>query len=571
MKKNKKYFEPLLYTGIFFLGLLLRLCRLGSLPLTDYEATWAFQAFSIAQRSAVVVGSQASYVGLTSLSFYLLDSSRFVARFWPAIMGSLIVLLPYIWREKIGKWPALTLAFCLAIDPAMLCAARQTGGPIFALIGLITGLSLLYYKKPAMAGVSLALALMGGESFWMGALILGTTWGLSVLLNIHPFSGEDQQKTGTEEPSLKSGIPWKVLAYFAGTLIIVGSSFFLYPAGLSGILAGFPEFIKRFYSSSGAAFWQPLLALFTYQFLPLVLGLWAGIKAWFVKDDLGRVLSVWFLIAVIFVLIQPGRQVIDLVWAIIPLWVLTARHIVGNVKWFEESRIVQLAVILFTVVMFVFIAMNLKSLADPALQQGDALKYTIAVAAGVCLLIITVILIGLGWRFDVALHGFMIGFGVFLLVYMISFSLSSLGMKSGQRAELWRRGRNIPLNDLMVNTIEDLSNLSIGESHAADIIVTGLNTSDLAWGLRRFENVEFMTYIPAERQPMFVITELEDMPELSASYRGQDFLYYQWPAWEQMKLVDTLRWVVNRQVVFYESNILLWARGDIFPGGQTNK
>ncbi|MFH1445995.1 MAG: hypothetical protein ABIG43_01105 [Chloroflexota bacterium] len=566
MEKTKKHLEPLLYISIFLLGLFLRLCRVGSLPLTDYEARWAFQAFSIAQRNTVRVGSQASYVGLTSLSFYLLDSSRFIARFWPAIVGSLIVLIPYIWQEKIGKWPALILAFCLAIDPAMLVAARQTGSPIFALIGLIAGLSLLYHKKPALAGVSLALAFMGGESFWLGALIFGITWGLSVLLNIRPFSGEDQQITSTKEPSLKTGITWKGLAYFAGTLIIVGSSFFLYPAGLSGMLAGFPEFIKGFYSSSGTAFWQPLLALFTYQFLPLVLGLWAGIKAWFVKDDLGCVLIVWFLIAVIFVLIQPGRQVIDLVWAVIPLWVLTARHSVGNVKWFEESKTVQLAVILFTVVMFVFIAMNLRSLADPALQQGDALKYTIAVAAGGCLLIITIILIGLGWRFDVALHGFMIGFSVFLLVNMVSFSLSSLGTKSGQGAELWRRGRDIPLIDLMVNTIEDLSDLSIGEAHAADIVATDVNTSDLAWGLRRFENVEFITYIPVERQPMFVITELEDIPELSASYRGQDFLWYQWPAWEQMNLVDTLRWVINRQVIFYESNILLWVRGDIFLG-----
>lgn len=571
MEKTKKHLEPLLYIGIFLLGLFLRFCRVGSLPLTDYEAKWAFQAFSIAQRNTVGVGSQASYVGLTSLSFYLLDSSRFIARFWPAIVGSLIVLIPYMWREKIGKWPALILAFCLAIDPAILFAARQTGSPIFALIGLIAGLSLLYHKKPALAGVSLALAFMGGESFWLGALILGITWGLRILLNIRPFSGEDQQITSTGEPSLKTGILWKVLAYFAGTLIIVGSSFFLYPAGLSGILAGFPEFIKGFYSSSGIAFWQPLLALFTYQFLPLVLGLWAGIKAWFVKDDLGRVLSVWFLIAIIFVLIQPGRQVIDLVWAIIPLWALTARHIVGNVKWFEESKTVQLVVILFTVIMFVFIAMNLRSLADPALQQGNALKYAIAVAAGGCLLSITVILIGLGWRFDVALHGFMIGFSVFLLAYMISFSLNSLGMKSGQSAELWRRGRNIPLNDLMVNTIEDLSNLSMGEPRAADVIVAGVNTSDLAWSLRRFGNVEFMTYIPVGRQPTFAITELEDMPELSASYRGQDFLWYQWPAWEQMNLVDTLRWVINRQVIFNESYFLLWVRGDVFPGEQTNK
>jgi predicted membrane-bound mannosyltransferase len=109
------------YFIAFLLALGLRFIGLGVLPLTDKEASLALQALSLARGENPLLSGQPGYILLTSIPFYLSESTNFLARLIPALAGSLLVFTPYFWRDKLGERAAIIAAFLLAIAPRIDC------------------------------------------------------------------------------------------------------------------------------------------------------------------------------------------------------------------------------------------------------------------------------------------------------------------------------------------------------------------------------------------------------------------------------------------------------------------
>src|SRR5574339_586792 len=129
--------EGWLYWLAFLIALGFRLIQLGASPLTDSEATLALQALHIAQGKAPLLGPQPGYILLTSVLFAIIESTNFMARFIPALTGSLLVFVPSLFREKIKPLPALILAFFFAVDPGLVALSRQASGTILAVTFLL--------------------------------------------------------------------------------------------------------------------------------------------------------------------------------------------------------------------------------------------------------------------------------------------------------------------------------------------------------------------------------------------------------------------------------------------------
>ena len=65
--------------------------------------------------------------------------------------------------------------------------------------------------------------------------------------------------------------------------------------------------------------------------------------------------------------------------------------------------------------------------------------------------------------------------------------------------------------------------------------------------------------------PDFVITPLEDNPELASFYRGQDFTWRSSPLWNNAVTVQSwVRWITLREMPQSGESIILWARDDLF-------
>ena len=103
MNPPRLKYEGWLYGLAFLIALALRLLQLGTAPLTDSEAELAMQAFQIANGTRPLLGPQPAYILLTSVLFLIFESSNFMARFVPALVGSAMVFAPMFFRESSAR------------------------------------------------------------------------------------------------------------------------------------------------------------------------------------------------------------------------------------------------------------------------------------------------------------------------------------------------------------------------------------------------------------------------------------------------------------------------------------
>ena len=176
MKKFEPSLEHALYGLALFFAFGLRFLHLGALPLSDFEADWALQAMQITQGLKPAIGPNPAYVHLTALLFYIFGATNFLARFWPALAGSALVLATWSLRSRLGRLPALILAFGLAIDPGLVAMSHLAGGPMLSIVFLVLSALMWMDNHRAVAGLFAGLALLSGPSVWFGLAGVGLAW-----------------------------------------------------------------------------------------------------------------------------------------------------------------------------------------------------------------------------------------------------------------------------------------------------------------------------------------------------------------------------------------------------------
>jgi hypothetical protein len=182
MKDRRISVEQGVFVLAFLIALFFRSVYLNKITLGDFEANWAFQAYSVSKGLPIGDNSQNLYVVLTSFLFFIFGSTDFMARIIPAVMGSLIVFVPFLLRGKIGKWAAVFCAYGLALDPGLVAISRQAGSPIFSITLLLMSAGFMNGRKMSLAGFTFGLFLLSGQSIWFGILSLaiasGWHWGI---------------------------------------------------------------------------------------------------------------------------------------------------------------------------------------------------------------------------------------------------------------------------------------------------------------------------------------------------------------------------------------------------------
>ncbi len=538
----------------FAAGLLIRLVGLTRVPLSDGEASLALQALDLARGQLPATVTQPAYLSLTALVFFLFGSSDFLARFWPALAGSLLVLAPLLYRRYLSPLAAVILAWLLALDPALVSASRTAGGPAFAAAFLLLSLGFYLQRRPAWAGICAALALLGGPQLWPGLVVL------AVLL-VRASGQVANVETENSQPA-----PFEfrtALVAFVLALLAAGTLFFRYPAVLSGIPSSVVAYLRGWTAPSGVPFWLPLFALFFYELLFLLGGL-IGL----VQDGVRRSLSLpglAALLAVLLVVIYPARQVYDLVWVTIPLAFLTARVLA---RWLipEEIALFPIAAeALLTVVLLGFAWLNLSALANPTIDDTTLLAAKLWSAVG--LLLITSVLMVWGWSLAVMRTGLTYGLTLLLVLFTLSGAVNAAGLGRNPQAEMWPGAQPVMDEDLLRQTVGDLALWTRGDRSVIDVSVVGIDSPSLRWALRDVRQLSFVNYLPQTTQPAIVITPDQQTINISNSYRGQDFVWTRGPAWTVFLDAEWLRWFMQRQSPTEKTTLILWARTDLFPGG----
>lgn len=597
MTKRSITFEHLLYFLAFLLAAGLRFLNLGSAGLSELEAGWAMQALRVARGEPLAAAplAQPAYIFLTGLTFTVLPATDALARFWPALSGSLLVLLPLFFRSALGRTAALICAFGLALDPGLVAGARTAGGPLMAASFALLALGFWRERQTVLAGLLAGLAVLSGPGLFFGLILAGL--GLLVFRR----SGWSIAHWGTNERPLDLR---PALGAAAAVILLLGTYFFQVPQGLAGWFSGLADFLRGLIppQMDAAPAGQILFTLMAYQPLALLFGLFGAFRILFAPalqpaasfSDAGRpaylqtalnrrytglALVLWAGLALLLALLYPARQPGDLVWVIVPLWTLAALELSD----FLPQRKVDWLAAGHAALIFIFLALFWFNLSAIGRAPGAGFDLRAGVMLGtLALVILTTVLIGLGWSWETGLYGFTWGVGVSLLAYLISASWGVSQLRSSQPVELWTQGPGVLQADLLRSTLEEISVWNTGFPDQIEILAPDSSAS-LQWNLRSFTHARFVANpasgvwseggLQTVRQglnqgpPAVVITLTEDAPELAAGYRGQDFVYWVDRGWEGAAPQNLAGWITFRQAPLSQGSLYLWVRSDLFPDG----
>jgi hypothetical protein len=572
----------------FVLALALRFLNLGAFPLSDSEAGWALQSLSLANPSLpsgqLIIGPQPAYIFLTTWLFKLLGATNFMARFWPALAGSLLVLAPFLFRRQLGRSVALIAAFGLALDPGLVTVSRQVGGPMMAVAFGLLALGLWNARKPLLAGCLAGLALLSGPAVIQGGLGLGIAWLAYRLITGNPKPGRTDpesseaaspQNTGEAlpRPSRNTDLREAVIAGVV-TILLVGTSFFSYPQGLAAWMQSLATYLVGWTNPSGANPFTLLAVLGIFQPFALIFSL-ICIGHWLIRQDSGSkeiqnaiwLLTFWFFASLIFALFYPGRQVADLVWVLIPLWALAAIELE---HFLPESKpnivsLLQAGLIIILAALFWNTLVSTNKLV-PAENPSPATIRLVLLLGILMLGSLTAVLIGLGWSWSISRNGLVWGVAASCLLYSISVLWGAAQLRPNQPAELWGAPPGTGENDLLISTIKEMSDWQTGMPQFIKIDSL-VDSPSLRWALHSFPNTQFISTLAGRDMPPILITPQDQAaPDLAAAYRGQDFTWRVWPGWTGALPENFIDWLTFRQAPTANEQIILWVRGDIFSG-----
>ena len=193
------------------------------------------------------------------------------ARAFPGLAGGLLVLLPWLLRDALGKPAALLLALLLALDPWLLTFSRMGDGAILSaglglllIAGFAKGGDLSPNGRRAMA-VAAGLFLISGPLAW---LLLPVIAGAFLLFGRTTFWPSEQYERAQ-------------LLTIAGVTIVAGSTGFLsHWEGLGVISTSLTVALDTLRIDAGYSLGWALLRLVVDQPLALVLGLSGLIALW---------------------------------------------------------------------------------------------------------------------------------------------------------------------------------------------------------------------------------------------------------------------------------------------------
>jgi hypothetical protein len=582
----------IILVSIFILGLFLRFVNLGTAPLTERESQWALQALQIVSPnsipSVISIGSQPAYVFLTAVSFQLLSASNFTARLIPALFGSLLIFFPVFLSRQFGRWGVLIMSLGLAFDPGLVATSREAGSPILAMTFTLLTIGLLLTKKNyILAGIFAGLALLSGPALINGLLGIGLTVFVlrqALISNGIEITAEENSSYNEVTRSDKKGetnqnVRKQNLRYFLISMIlsilVVGTLFFQYPQGLSAWFSTLPDYLSGWIQTSEISSIQILFTLLFYQPLAIFLSILLIIRVSLDWQKNRRPIPtmiqfcmIWLFFSLLLVILYPAHQASDLVWTLIPIWILGAFELKHYLIKCEQNWITlaQTGLIILLAILFWSTLISTNRVAPSPTIPWEIIR--MAVLGGILALgILTTLLIGLGWSWKAAKTGLIWGSVIVFSIYSFSNLWSATQLFPNQPKSLWKSQPGSGQVGLFESTLRDISNWTTGfPKHLS--IVSSLENPSLLWLLRDYENVHYTTQPILEDLPDVIITHAsKEVPEISTSYRGQDFVWWVWQGWQSAIPTPLIDWITHRKAPQVNESIILWVRSDIFLGG----
>jgi uncharacterized protein (TIGR03663 family) len=284
------------YVLLVAVALVLRLWDLGDRPFHHDESqdayfSWIFFTQGDYEYNPLLHGPLRFY--LTAAMYAVFGDSDFTARLAPALMGTLMVPLPYLLRAQLGRVAAFATALLLAFGPTYLYFSRFAREDIYVaaitLALLVVVFRFLAHPRrhqPALIGALLALSFATKETTFITVFVAGTFF-LAVLVWRRELVLRPVRAVGMEAWG------WGVVA-FVGVFTVLFTTFLTHPGGLwDGIYTGLKYWLSQHSVGRGGespVFYGALL--FGVEWPALLLGAVGAVVA-LRRPTLLRVFLVW--------------------------------------------------------------------------------------------------------------------------------------------------------------------------------------------------------------------------------------------------------------------------------------
>jgi hypothetical protein len=362
-----------------------------------------------------------------------------------------------------------------------------------------------------------------------------------------------------------------VLIALIATLIFGGTLFFISPNGLSAAFSSLPAYLSGWVSPSMMTPGRMLLTFLAYEPLGIFLAILSILRGFRSKSKRIIRLSLWLGVALLLAIFY--RQVTELAWVIIPLLTLAALELSRSIEVQPEERVEVGVVVTAIMILLIYIWFNISNIAVNPYAQIPAVmpifgevqnpRYIIMYGA-LAILIVCIAMVQFGWSARIARLGTAWAFTIFLSFYSFATAWGASGLRNPGGVELWTPDPKPLHADLLLASVNDISEFSLGHVDSQPVTVMGIDSPALEWVLRNHQ-VEVVSALDPQVAPPLVITLPMDNLNLPSAYRGQDFTWRQTPLWEQIRNPDWWSWLVYRQLPREDETVVLWARDNLFP------
>ncbi len=297
--------EHALYAVIFVAALGARLLLLGAAPMATHEAAAAWAAWMDATAlhpAAAPATSSALLHALQTFVFWISGGgNETLARLPVALISSILPLLAWFWRDRLGRPAALALAALLAIDPWLLAFGRMADPTALSVALALCALTATHVatrgahettarSTPALvAAVATGLLLVSGPQAWPWLIVLA----LYVLIAVDDRS-----------------VLFSRYALVAGALaaLLGATGWLAWPQELAMVGASLGQWLSLLQSGAYNLLWPATRLLVDQPFL-LLFGLAAFVNMWLrpTVDSRGRLFLTLWLAWALLLLLMPGR------------------------------------------------------------------------------------------------------------------------------------------------------------------------------------------------------------------------------------------------------------------------
>ncbi len=578
VKSSPLTVEAALYFIIALMAVGLRLYDLGSRPMQAAEAAQALAAWRSAQglpQDAAL--GQLSPLLFTSnmFLFALFGAGGFGARLLPSLGGALLVVLPYFFRQRLGRMGALAASFLLALSPSALFFSRYLGGEIVVATcalaitwGLFGYLDQRQPKHLYTVTAALGLGLSAGSGTYTFILVVVTFVLALALVN---------RVAGPSMYWLRISDAWRAVRAANGLLrdgaallalifVLVCTAFLLHRSGLQDGIDLFTAWLSAFQPQAGAHPWYyPLQLLIVYEPLILVFGLAGAVYLLRRRDPFSLFLAYWSAMALLLSIVAGGRGPGDVLLIVLPL-ALLAGAFIGRLLDELAAKAVWAREGLFAVVACA-VLVNLGLQLGAYAFWGRRSHLILALAAGF-VLIGLLVLYWLSYGPRPALRAGALVLLLSLVCLTVSTSFHLNYRRASDPREIMIVSPTSRCVFDLVETLERVSSRRSGDSKTIAVTVHRGAGPAVAWHLRDFSNLQFVDQLSsAVDTPVVIAPADEREPILGANYSGQDFVLTS--SWKLQGLSGSslMDWLFYRQATtpVETDHVILWVKQEPLP------